>query len=278
MDRTPLPPPLTLPHRSALPVLLSVPHSGRDYPDWLITAAVHGRAALQALADPIVDRLAGRTIAAGHGAIIAQAARAAIDCNRAPDDIDLSSVDPAFPSRPTRRARAGLGVVPERSAQHGALWKTPLSTADLRGRIDEAHAPYHQAIEQTLDALAIANGQALLLDCHSMPARQGQAELVIGDRHGRAAASWLTRDAARIARAAGWVVAINQPYAGGFIVERHGKPEAGRHALQLEFCRATYLDGDARPSAGFDRASQLLATLAQAMGQALLRPAILAAE
>ena len=128
-----------------------------------------------------------------------------------------------------RRGRAGFG-------------NTSYSRIDLERRIDEAHAPYHRAIEQALDRLSIKHGQTLLLDCHSMPNRRGQAELVIGDRHGRSAAQWLSSEAARIARAQGWVVAVNDPYAGGFIVERHGEPDKGRHALQLEICRATYLD------------------------------------
>jgi N-formylglutamate amidohydrolase len=34
--------------RGDLPVLLSVPHSGRDYPDWLIGDATGGRTALAA--------------------------------------------------------------------------------------------------------------------------------------------------------------------------------------------------------------------------------------
>jgi N-formylglutamate amidohydrolase len=37
-------------------VLLSVPHSGRDYPRWLLANAAGGRAALESLEDPLVDR------------------------------------------------------------------------------------------------------------------------------------------------------------------------------------------------------------------------------
>lgn len=278
MDRAPLLPPDIVPHRTALPVLLSIPHSGRDFPDWLVARSAGGRPALESLGDPFVDRLAGRAIARGHGAIIARAARAAIDCNRAPDDIDPAFIDGPFPARPTRRARAGLGVVAQRTASHGELWAAPLPADDLAARIEEAHRPFHRAIEQALDSIAVANGQALLLDCHSMPPRRGQAELVIGDLHGRSAADWISREAARIARGAGWSVAVNQPYAGGHIAERHGRPAAGRHALQLEICRAAYLDADGRMSDGFDRASRLIARLASDLGTALLAPHALAAE
>jgi len=88
-----LAPPLIHPSRGDLPVLLSVPHSGRDYPQWLVQMASGGRPALASLEDPLVDRLAWRAIQRGIGAIVAQAPRAAIDCNRAEDEIDPAVVE-----------------------------------------------------------------------------------------------------------------------------------------------------------------------------------------
>lgn len=259
--------------------MLSIPHSGREYPEWLLASASSGRQALESLADPDVDRLAWRAINAGHGAVIAAAPRAAIDCNRAPDDIDPSLVTGPFAARPTTRAKSGLGLVADRTSRFGRLWNGPISRIDLERRIAEAHAPYHHAIQQGLDELVISGGAALLLDCHSMPARRGQAELVIGDRHGRSAAAWITREAARIARDAGWQVAVNHPYAGGHIVERHGVPDEGRHALQLEICRDVYLERQTgRPGPGFDLAASLLALLAEELGQQIALPHAIAAE
>ena len=76
---TPLSPPIIHPPRGDLPVLLSIPHSGRDYPEWLVGMARQGFASLQSLEDPFVDRLAWRALGRGVGAVIAQAARAAVD-------------------------------------------------------------------------------------------------------------------------------------------------------------------------------------------------------
>ncbi len=276
MDHRLLPAPDTLPPRSPLPVLLSIPHSGRTYPGWLVRDSVSGVASLAALEDPLIDRLAWRAIGTGVGAVIARAPRAAIDCNRAPDEIDPAVVagapDPASP-----RAKAGLGIVPGRTAASGRLWHRPISIAELDRRIAQAHAPYHAAIERGLDWLAIAHGSAILLDCHSMPHRRGQAELVIGDRHGTSAGRAITDAAARIARAAGWSVALNQPYAGGHVVQRHGDPSANIHALQLEFDRAAYLAPDGRtPGPGFDRAARLLESLALGLAEQVAIPALAA--
>lgn len=268
-----------LAHRTSLPVLLSVPHSGRDYPDWLIGRSRMGLAALRALEDPLVDRLAWRAIAAGHGAVIAAAPRAAVDCNRAPDEIGPATVLGAAPAAHSRRAAAGLGILPARTASHGQLWRSAVTRDDFQRRLDEAHAPFHRAVEAGLDAIASRAGGAVLLDCHSMPPRRGQAELVIGNRDGSSAAGWLADAAARIARASGWSVALNVPYAGGYVVERHGDPEADIHALQLEIDRRCYLAADlCSPGPGFDRAAELIAVLAVGLGQLAARPSAVAAE
>ncbi|MES2904066.1 MAG: N-formylglutamate amidohydrolase [Pseudomonadota bacterium] len=276
MDHRPLLAPDIVPPRSALPLLLSIPHSGRAYPGWLVRDSVGGLASLTALEDPLIDRLAWRAFALGTGAIIARAPRAAIDCNRAPDEIDPSVVA-GSPEPASARAKAGLGIVPGRTASSGHLWRRPITRAELDRRIAIAHAPYHQAIEHGLDRLAITHGGAILLDCHSMPPRHGQAELVIGDRHGTSAGRAVTDAAARIARAAGWSVELNQPYAGGHVIQRHGDPAANIHALQLEFDRRAYLAADGRtPGPGFDRAARLLEALTSGLAGQIELPALAA--
>ena len=92
---TPLASPIVHAPRSELPVLLSVPHSGRDYPAWLIAMAAGGRPALESLEDPLVDRLAWRALGRGLGAVIARAPRAAVDCNRAETELDPAVIDGA---------------------------------------------------------------------------------------------------------------------------------------------------------------------------------------
>ena len=260
-------------------MLLSVPHSGRDYPDWLIANAERGRASLESLEDPLVDRLAWRALSGGVGGVIARAPRAAIDCNRAPDEVDPSVIADAGPEPVGARARGGLGIVPSRSAPHGKLWRRPIDRAELGLRLAEAHHSFHGAIAAELDRLVAAHGHALLLDCHSMPARRGQANIVLGDRHGRSAASWLVAEAGRLAELEGWSVAFNKPYAGGYVVERHGRPGSGIHAIQVEIDRSCYLARDQRrPGPGFDRAARLLERLAFGLGQALALPDAVAAE
>jgi len=265
------PSPIIHPPRGSLPVLLSVPHSGRDYDPALQANAVHGLQALQTLEDPLVDRLAWRAIAGGIGSVIQPVPRATIDCNRDEDELDPGAIEGIGPVAIGPRARHGLGLIPSRTHRHGALWRRPIDRAELARRIEQVHRPYHRALADGLAALRVRHGEALLLDCHSMPSRRNaQAEVVLGDRHGASAAGWLTSEATKIIRGAGLRVALNDPYAGGSIVARHGQPAGGNHALQLEFDRSLYLDRDGAAGRGFDRIASLIEALATRLGGALL--------
>ena len=258
--------------RGPLPVLLSVPHSGRDYPDWLIESAAAGKAALATLEDPLVDRLVWRALKRGCGAVIARAPRAAVDCNRGEDEVDPSVVDGARRGRVTARARGGLGIVPARTQQHGYLWRRPITPGQLGERLDQAHRPYHEAIDELLSLLLDRFGCALLIDCHSMPPPPaGVPPVVFGDRRGRTAAPWMSIEALEAARRCGFDAALNEPFAGGPVIERHARPAFGVHALQLEIDRRCYLDETLRePGPGFDGAAVFIERLVVELGEALL--------
>jgi N-formylglutamate amidohydrolase len=267
-----LPPPLIHQPRGELPVLLSVPHSGRDYPDWLIAMASAGKASLVTLEDPLVDRLVWRALQRGCGAVIARAPRAAVDCNRAEDEVDPSVVDGARRGRVSARARGGLGIVPARTQQHGYLWRRAITLKQLEERVGQAHRPYHEAIEAQLGLLKDRFGCALLLDCHSMPPPpSGVPPVVFGDCRGRTANGWISAEAIAVARRSGFEAGLNDPFAGGHVIERHGRPAEGVHSLQIEIDRRCYLDARLqRPGSGFDRTAALIEALAVELGKALI--------
>ena len=273
------------PEVPASPVVLSVPHAGRAYSKALLKAARLPLRTLETLEDRFVDRLVWRAQAAGVVALIAQAPRAEIDLNRDEREIDPSMVVPPPTGQAllqTARTRGGLGLVPARINGAGAIWHSRLPAAELSRRIAEIHAPYHLALERALGAARELFGIAILLDCHSMPPQEAgaRADIVLGDRHGTSIAPELTEAAAAAARGSGFEVKRNAPYAGGYITLRHGKPDAGVHALQLEIDRSCYLDRQMRsPGPGFDRVAEMIAHVAAALAiKALEPPQAIAAE
>jgi N-formylglutamate amidohydrolase len=269
---TPLAAPIHHPSRGTLPVLLSVPHAGREYPQWLVDMASGGEAALTSLEDPLVDRLVWRAMQAGIGAVVARAPRAAVDCNRSEDEVDPAIVAGATRQRLSARTRGGLGVIPSRTHAHGHLWRRSIGPAQLEERLDQAHRSYHRLVANELESIRERFGCALLLDCHSMPPPAfGVPPVVLGDCHGRTAARWLSAEAVAIADSAGFAARLNHPFAGGHVISTHGAPARSIHALQLDIDRSFYLDRSLRaPGPGFDRVTRLIEALAVGLGERLL--------
>jgi N-formylglutamate amidohydrolase len=278
----------TGPAEPASPVVLSVPHAGRDYSAALLGASRLPRGSLETLEDRLVDRLVWRAVASGCVAVIARVPRAEIDLNRDERELDPALIAPPPPLAgliQSARTRGGLGLIPTRIAGAGAIWTQRIRSEELRRRIDQVHRPYHRALEAELDAARRRFGVAVLLDCHSMPPRtQGLSDngraVVFGDRHGTTMAPDLLEAAAATAKTLGFAVSRNDPYAGGYVVSRHGHPEAGVHAIQLEIDRASYLDPTLRePGPGFDEAARLIERIAGALAvRALDPPQAMAAE
>lgn len=265
----------------AVPVLLAVPHAGRVYPDALRRKMREPDFSMLRLEDRLVDLLAAE-VARETGAplIVARAPRAMIDLNRADDDMDWSMVMDSDPrksanSRANRRARGGLGLVPRRLTGIGEIWSERLTAAEVNDRIVGVHEPYHRAVSDALSAIRRRWGAALLIDLHSMPPLRKlhpddqPAEFVIGDRFGASCEGQLSAAALRYFGRNDRRAAHNRPYAGGYVLDRHGKPAVGIHALQLEVCRSLYLDSR------FEQATRRLPVVARLIA-GLVR--VLAAE
>ena len=83
------------------------------------------------------------------------------------------------------------------------------------------------------------------------------------------------------ARRIGWTAhALNTPYSGGHILDRHGDPAHGIHAIQIEWSRALYLDAALdRPGPGLSRVAATLGAMIDALAdEAVGGPLPLAAE
>jgi N-formylglutamate amidohydrolase len=271
-----------VPDRPAGPILISVPHAGRDYPPELAGLARHPIEKLVGLEDRFADLLIDGAVAAGASAVVARRARAWIDLNRDPREIDPAMI--GFSLDPGRailssKVRGGLGLVPRRLPPLGELWNRRLTAAEIQARLEGVHEPYHHAVARLLAAMQHDHGQAVLIDCHSMPALPRDAagrtiDMVVGDRFGRSANDDVVDCALMAAVAHGLRAVRNAPYAGGYTLDRHANRRGGVQAVQIEFARALYLDGAGQPIAeGVDRCRSLLADIAARLSALLSRQA-----
>jgi N-formylglutamate amidohydrolase len=103
------------------------------------------------------------------------------------------------------------------------------------------------------------------------PPPEGVPAIVFGDCRGRTADAWVSAEAMAIVKRLGLDAGLNDPFAGGHVIERHGRPANGAHSLQVEIDRRCYLDTRLmKPGRGFDRVATLIETLAVELGQELL--------
>ena len=225
------------------PLVFASPHSGRVYPEALLRQTRLPREALRKGEDRFVDRLIAGVGGQGSPILAATVARAYIDLNRAPDELDPDLILDLPPyARVTPRVGAGLGIIPRTLAPGESIYAGKLSLAEALERIAAVHTPWHVELDRLLARARRRHGFALLIDCHSMPSVPGAPRAVVGDLHGRSANAAIGASVEMELRAVGLSVARNTPYAGAYTLERHGRPEAGVHAVQIEFDRSLYLD------------------------------------
>ena len=241
------------PETMSTPLVLDSPHSGREYPADF--APVCGPKRYRRAEDMDVDVLFGDAPVVGAVLLAARFPRIYCDVNRAMDDLEPGSIrgELGMPLRPTAKAKLGKGVIWQAVPPDGApLYAEPLDAVAVRGRLFDCWNPYHASLAALLDATHARFGQVFHLDCHSMQAvsnamhEEGagrpRADIVLSDRDGTTCSAPFLETVRGLLEAEGFNVAINDPYKGAEIVRRYGKPEAGRHSLQLELNRRLYMD------------------------------------
>jgi len=252
------------------PLVFASPHSGRLYPREMMDASGLDAVAIRCSEDALVDHLVDGAPAHGAALLLATHARAFMDVNREPYELDPGMFEdelPPFARGRSARVAAGLGSIPRIVAEGREIYRRKLTFAEARRRIEAVHQPYHAALDGLLAAARARFGLAVLIDWHSMPSAAartfgqsgdpttaGYCDLVLGDRFGAACAPGITGLVEGELEAMGYRVARNAPYAGGYTTEFHGRPAGGTHALQIEINRALYLDEvTLEPRAGFGR-------------------------
>lgn len=280
---------LTHPERRTTAVVFASPHSGRDYPWTFLRRTTLNEHSVRSSEDAFVDQLFEAAPRYGAPLIKAGAPRAYVDLNRSADELDPALIEGVSRQGHNPRVASGLGVIPRVVANGQAIYSGKLSMAEAEHRIESYWKPYHTALQGQLDQAHLMFGEAILIDCHSMPheamdvvARRGvrRPEIVLGDRFG-AAADGAVVDRIEAAFAdAGLVVTRNTPFAGAYMTQAYGRPARGRHAVQVEIDRALYMNERLiRPNGNFEAFRSLLSGVIREIaeiGRAEARP--LAAE
>ena len=243
---------VSMPERPFAPVVFASAHSGRAYTAELLSGVRLSSLSLRRSEDCFVDELFSAAPAHGAALVAANFPRAFCDANREPWELDPAMFTEPLPkwvNTTSPRVGAGLGTIAKVVASGEAIYGEKLSFLEAERRIQAYWHPFHDALRLIVEDIKARFGYCLLIDCHSMPSSgQGQrtggqaVDFVLGDLHGAACGSRVTRSVETFLSHRGFQVRRNDPYAGGFITRHYGRPAHDVHVLQIEIARRLYMD------------------------------------
>jgi len=233
---------LAEPAAKKVPVIVSSPHSGTDFPDELKT---HFRAELMAQPDDtdwFVHELYNFVSELGVTMIHARYSRWVIDLNRTPESQPLYT-----------DGRIITELVPKTDFLGNDLYvdkKYVPGDAEIERRKDVYYKPYYRKIEALLAKRIAEFGHVLLWDAHSIrrfvPTIQAAPfpDLILGDNDEKSASKEIIEIALSNLKSGKFGVNHNAPFKGGNITRSFGNPSKNIHALQLEMAKTNYMNDD----------------------------------
>lgn len=264
---------LKMPENRNTSVVFASPHSGRSYSWAFMRKTILDEMVIRSSEDAFVDLLFGDVPSFGAPLLHARTPRAFVDLNRNSDELDPALIDGVRKTSHNPRVASGLGVIPRVVSNGRSIYRGKISRMDVETRLTSHWMPYHTALEGLIEQSHRMFGEAILIDCHSMPheaiksaTRKGTptAEIVLGDRFGAAAHSDVVdRIEAAFVRA-GLKVARNAPFAGAYIARHYGQPSRNQHVVQVEIDRSLYMNEQLiRPNGNFQSFQSMISLIAK---------------
>lgn len=279
---------LSRPVRPTTGVVFASPHGSDAYPAEFLEQSILDRHTIRSSEDAFVDQLFEMATEFGASFLRAGAPRAYLDLNRGADELDPALIAGVRRHGHNPRVASGLGVIPRVVANGRAIYDGKLPLAEAKRRIETYWHPYHSALQDLLAEARQTFGQAILIDCHSMPheamdgiARPGKPrpQVVLGDRFGAAASGEIVDQVEAAFAAAGLRVVRNSPFAGAYVAQTYGRPSRRQHAIQVEIDRSIYMDEKRiAPNADFEAFRDLLRGVISELADIGRRQMPLAAE
>jgi N-formylglutamate amidohydrolase len=220
----------------ALPLLISVPHDGRELPQSIRTRMTAAGLRISDT-DWHVAKLYNFARDFGAHVLVANYSRYVVDLNRSAGDGVL------YPGQVV------TGLCPTVTFSGEAIYSLDeVDSVEIEERVGRYWQPYHEQIQATLDSIRRRFGYALLWDAHSIPSnvpRLFDGELPVlnlGSNDGRSCAGDLESVVAEVMLEQCNSSVLNGRFKGGYITRNYGSPEHGVHALQLEIAQRAYMD------------------------------------
>lgn len=230
------------PEGKKVPVILSVPHSGTEFPGELKSQYRKEMISNIDDTDWFVHDLYNFAPEMGVAVIHAKYSRWVIDLNRDPKSVPLYT-----------DGRIITGLTPSTDFFGNEIYadkKFIPNDAETERRLENYYKPYYQKIESLLRDRIDEFGQVLLWDAHSIRSfiptirEEPFPDLILGDNDEKSAAKEIIDIALSNLNSGKYRANHNAPFKGGHITRFFGKPENNVHALQLEMSKIHYMNDD----------------------------------
>ena len=224
-------------HQGTQPLLVSVPHVGRELP-----ADQHHRYVERTFrfedTDWHLDQLYAFAKELGASLIVPRHSRYLIDLNRPLENA------PMYPGANNTE------LCPTHFFTGDALYRPGLEPDDgeIARRVLTYWQPYHDALRTELEHIRAAHGHVVLFDGHSIKSElpwlfDGRLpDLNLGTASGASCAPTLRAALNRVLDAqAHYTHVTDGRFKGGHITRHYGQPAQGVHTVQLEMCWSCYM-------------------------------------
>jgi N-formylglutamate deformylase len=249
------------PAAQLLPIVISVPHAGTAFPDD-IQSELKTSLLPPDDTDWFVHQLYDFAAELGIPVLKANYSRWVVDLNRNPDSSPLYHDGRVLTGLCTTTTFLGESIYIDE--------RTEINPAEVARRKTRYFEPYHEALQQLLDATKARFGRVLLWDCHSIrrvvsAIHDGPfPDLILGSADQTSASAVLIEQALHELGGGPHSLKHNTPFKGGYITRHFGRPAEQQHALQLEMSKDVYMD-DAEQQYDQPRATQIRAILRQTL-------------
>lgn len=223
--------------RGTAPLLVSLPHTGTEFPEGLSSAFVSPWLARRDT-DWWIETLYDFAGDLGASVVRTALSRSVIDVNRDPSGVSL------YPGQATTE------LCPTTTFDGEALYVAGAQPdeAEIARRRTAYFEPYHQALAEEVAHLRSLHPTIVVYDCHSIRSvipRLFEGTLPhfnIGTNGGATCAPALSEAIEGICRASERETIVNGRFKGGFITRHNGRPDGGVHAVQMELACRGYID------------------------------------
>jgi N-formylglutamate amidohydrolase len=239
------------PVAEAVPLLVDVSRSGRDYPKEyrspLPFTTVHDNVSMY------VEDLWSGASEAGATLLYCSFPNTWIDVNRNELDMDPEVVEGQWPVelKPTARTLEGLGLIKTKARYGEPFQERKLSVAEIEERLNVYYRPYHAELKRIADDLHARFGRLRQISCHCMSAvgapthpdaGKPRADFCVSDLRGKSSSKAAMDLVVSTLRSYGYSVSVNEPYVGNELIRRIGDPSRGIDSIQVEINKKLFMD------------------------------------